>query len=458
MAGGRQGVRLDDLLGLIPHTPELEPIRSLLIAVSRPDSLHRWSASAEVGTLGSRRIDVEAVGARLREVLDQEARRREAEAGRVLELVRSLEGGGGGTIGLLLAAAGAAESEGRLPTAESWALAAWGMARSLGDSRMAEARRVAARCARHAGRLEESALWYEEAFREALDGRRPDDAVVAATGRGNVAVDQGRWTEAEDWYRKGLEIVDGEWTGGGDAGDGGAGAAGHRWRLFQNLAITSREAGRLDEAEGWLREAEASALAVGESGERPVLPEVAARVELANGWGQLSLARGDARAAERHFRQGLAELHDSTAQEAQVVVRVNLGEALLARGHLLDAGAMAREAEARALRHHLPRRLPEVYRLLARVARRRGEREAFVLLERALRIIRELRLPLYEEALTLQEYARIRAWEGAVDEAAAARAEAERLLAVITGSRAEGTAGGAKDDATDETPRDRSSP
>ncbi|TVR63289.1 MAG: hypothetical protein EA422_09740 [Gemmatimonadales bacterium] len=423
-------MRLDDLLALVPHGGGLEPLRALLIAASRPDALHRWSASAEVGTLGSRRVDVDTVRARLPDMLRQEARRREEEAGRVVELARSLERGGGeATIDLLLTAAATAEGEGRLSTAESWALAAWTTARTLGDPRVAEARRVAARCARHGGRLGDSAAWYEEAHREALDHGRLHDAVVAATGRGNVAVDRGRWTEAGRWYRTAMEIVDGR-TGDGESVDArmGGAAPGHRWRLFQNLAITAREEGHLEEAERYLRKAEVSARTARTPGRDHDPSADAALVELANGWGQLSLARGEAEVAERHFRRALAALDDKAAHEAQVVLRVNLGEALLARGHLLDAGIQGRDAEARALRHHLHRRLPEVYRLLARVARRRGEQEAFVLLDRALHIIRELRLPPYEEALTLQEYARIRAWDGALDEAAAARTEAERLL------------------------------
>jgi hypothetical protein len=128
-----------------------------------------------------------------------------------------------------------------------------------------------------------------------------------------------------------------------------------------------------------------------------------------------------------------------------VAIGVNLGEALLAQGKALEAGEAAREAEAAAISGGVTGKLPEVYRLLAAVARARGEGEAFVFLEEALELIREEGLPPFEEALTREAYGELRIAEGDRDRgkfdlAAAARlfeslgieGEAERLLARLT--------------------------
>jgi hypothetical protein len=57
-------------------------------------------------------------------------------------------------------------------------------------------------------------------------------------------------------------------------------------------------------------------------------------------------------------------------------------------------------------------KLPEVYRLLAAVVRARGENDAFVFLEQALALIRERRLPRFEEALTLEALGELHMAEG----------------------------------------------
>jgi hypothetical protein len=62
-------------------------------------------------------------------------------------------------------------------------------------------------------------------------------------------------------------------------------------------------------------------------------------------------------------------------------------------------------------------KLPEVYRLIGRIASMDGNSDAFVLFERALDIIRERALPALEEALTLQAYSESEARKGDLDSA-----------------------------------------
>jgi len=204
-------------------------------------------------------------------------------------------------------------------------------------------------------------------------------------------------------------------------------ARGLRWRIHQNLGITHRERGALDESELWYRRAEEAS-----SG----LDDPSAVIEIRNGRGQLALARGAAREAELHFRKSLAALEGAAANEVRVAVRANLAESLLRQGRVLDAGEAAREAEAEGIRGGHFHRLPEVYRVLARVARARGVPEAFVFLDRALELVREQGLPRLQEARTLSEYADLREAEGEVEAARDARVRAQGIIADLSDSRA----------------------
>lgn len=174
----------------------------------------------------------------------------------------------------------------------------------------------------------------------------------------------------------------------------------------------------MDEAERLLREARA--LARGLQDDAVLLVE--------NGFGQLRLEEGKPRAAELHFREAL---RGSGTPLARIGVRANLAEALLASGRVLEAGEEARAAEAEALATGVVGRLPEIYRLLARVARERGEPEAFVFLERALDLIRERRLPPFQEAQTLLLVAELRGEEGEVEVARSARERGEEILRAL---------------------------
>ena len=115
----------------------------------------------------------------------------------------------------------------------------------------------------------------------------------------------------------------------------------------------------------------------------------------------------------------------------------NLGEALFALGRTLEAAEEVREAEREALAAGVTTKLPEVYRLLGRIAYARGNGEGFVLFERALEVSRERHLPPLEEALTLDAYASsLRRPEdsGRADELRSRAAEIFRRLG-IAGSR-----------------------
>ena len=126
------------------------------------------------------------------------------------------------------------------------------------------------------------------------------------------------------------------------------------------------------------------------------------------------MASGAFSEAEDHLRAGLSAATDA---RARVTIRLNLAEALLAQDRTLEATEEAREAERVALASGIVPKLPEVYRILGRIVSAEDNPDAFVFFERALDIVRERRLPAFEEALTLQAYAESEVRRGEEDSA-----------------------------------------
>ncbi len=395
----RAPVRVDGILPFVPEGPPFRRWTEALLSASTPDPERRWTGSGELGTAGSRVLDPERVRDELERVAREEERAAHRRARTLAGVVEGLaRGDTAGAIDLLLGAGSGSEGETRFEEAEAWYLAARALALEAGSPRRAEALRKAARTARARAELALAARRYEKAAREAEGSESTEDAVVARTGRGNVAVDRGDWDDAEGWYRSALEATEQPPL------QGPAGAR-LRWPLAQNLAILARERGRLDEAEAWLRKGESwAAEADDEARAAGREPDGSHRLDLPNGWGQLALARGETALAEARFRQAL---EGPGPPLSRIGVLVNLGEALLRSGRALDAGEVARQAELEALAGGAPGRLPEIYRLLARVLRAREEPGAHVFLERALELVRARRLPVREEARTLRAWAEL---------------------------------------------------
>jgi tetratricopeptide (TPR) repeat protein len=258
--------------------------------------------------------------------------------------------------------------------------------------------RRGARAARTGGARRRAAELYGSAYESAAGARDLAGAAETAIGAGNVAEEEGRWSAAEGWYVKALRHLE-------EAGEASPG----RWQALLNIHVVVRSRGDVEGSVPWLLRAQQAAEELGDASAGPFLE---------NAWGQLHMARGDFQKAAAVLAEALRR--DLSARAA-VTIRLNLGETMLARGHVLDAAEAVREAEREALRSGLATRLPEVYRLMGRIACARGDRNAFVLFERALQIVRERALPTLEEALTLQAYARVQLELGD-------RQDAERLL------------------------------
>lgn len=396
----------DDVRDALPDLDELRPLLDHVLSVSQPDESRAWARSGQLGTHGGRLVAPEALAAEVESLSDGEARHLHRVYEAVATALRRLGAGdGAGAARAFLDVAALEEARERNDRAEAYALAALRAARESGDSRArALAGRRAARAARALGRLSAARSRYREAFDVAQAVSDARGAAEAAVGLGNVLEEQGRWPEAAEWYRAALDAVDAV-----------EGRVPERWHALVNLHIVERSRGALEESLTWLRRAEQEA---------SVDPD-AARPFLENAKGQYYMSTGAFDLAEEHLR-GALEATDQA--RARVTIRLNLAESLLARGRTLQAAEQARLAERDAIRARLLPRLPEVYRLLGRVAAAEGDPNAFVLFERALEVVRERDLPRLEEAVTLQAYAEAEVGRGEPERARELSEAATRLF------------------------------
>ena len=394
----------DDVRRILPSLDELRPVFDLLLATSIPDPERRWSGSGELETERARLVEGGTVAEHAEGLAERARTHAESLFSSIGAGLQALaRGEHADAARAFLEAAALEERAGRADRALAWAEAAVRAGRDGSDQRpVSRALRRCGRAAKALGRLPEAHALYQEGFQVATAVHDTQGAAEAAIGVGNVLEQQGRWEVSERWYRRALDLL----------GDG-AEFAPERWQAMVNLHIVLRSSDALETSMPWLEAAEAEAARQGDRSATPFME---------NARGQLHLWAHEFAQAEARFRRGL----DATAHPAaRVTIRLNLAEALLAQGRLLDAAEEVREAERETLAGSVLPKLPEVYRLLGRIASAAGNPDAFVLFERALELGREWDLPALEEGLTLQAYA----------EAERARGEQETAGALMEQAR-----------------------
>ena len=399
-------LRVRDVRSALPDVDELHVALDLLMARSEADRAWTWSGSGELATVDGRLVAPNLLTSQAAALAAAEADHLTRLYGTLGRALEALEAGDAAAAGRALLDAGALEEERERPArARAYAAAAHQVTRGERDQGTAAlALRRGARASRALGDLAEALDAYKRSYEMARamdDGR---GAAEAAVGAGNTLEEQGRWSAAAAWYRRAL-----------DATAEVERDVPERWHALLCLHIVTRSAGAVSESVPLLEQA---AEAADEDRD-------AARPFLENARGQLSMSEGDFRAAEHRFREALVHARGA---RARVTIAVNLAEALLAQGRTLEAAEQARSAELDAIRAGLFSRLPEVYRVLGRIAAHDANPDALVFFERALEIIRERRLPPLEQAVTLQAYADAEARRGDADAARALRAEAERIF------------------------------
>lgn len=418
-------MKLDEIWAILPPLDELRPVLNLLAARSHPDPAHAWSGSGELESWGGRVLQGDELSGEAGELAAREQ----------VHLARIFSGVGAALQALaaerredaaraFLELAAAEEERTRPGRTVQWTRAALETLRPLRASRLsALAERRMARALGATGRLEEATTRYRASHDAALALEDLQGAAEAAIGAGNMLERQGRWADSRDWYERALELadrleaqpVDGERDA--DSGEGTSSPpsvpAPERLHAVFNLHVVALGQGRLDESLGFLEEAGVLADRLDADGARPFLE---------NSRGQLAMAARHFDEAEIHFRQALAAARDP---RQRIIIGCNLAEACLARDRLLDAAGAAREAEREALTAGLIERMPEVCRILGRIAAARGSPDAFLLFERALQVISEAGLSGLEEARTLQAYAEAEALSGNGDTAHELRQRAQ---------------------------------
>jgi tetratricopeptide (TPR) repeat protein len=402
---------------LLPSRAELRPFRSLLFAASTPNRDQHWTGAGALATWASRLVDPDELEAGLPAVIEAEQEHVAHTYECLRDAARALTKGDTRTAAqILLALAAREEDRDRIDLAEGYAAAACEVLGSEHSGIASLARRRWARALRGIGRHADAVREYYRSHEVALDVGDRRGAAEGAIGAGNTLEEEGQWQGARQWYERALEIV--------SLLDQ---PVPEQWHAQLNLHVVLRSVSELERSRSYLDDAAATA---------SLLADPSARQHIENARGQLAMAEGDPESAILHFRDALLA---TTVTYGIVVIRLNLSEALLATGRVIEAAEEARKAEVRAIEAALHIKLPEVYRMLGRIAASEGNADALVFFEHALATIRLHELPELERAITLQAYADAEARVGEADTATALYTEADDIYRRlgITGRRSE---------------------
>src|SRR2546425_700487 len=177
-------VRVEKALGLLPEIEALEPLRALLVSISRPDERTLWSSSGPYLTLGKRGVQPEELRHRMPQVFHTITEHLQGLYGAYVEALECQQRADGtGAVAALLRAGRSEE-------------------------------RVA--------RLNQARAWYDVALRlsQGLQDRRPE--VESLRSLGELFTGLGQYAEAARHFQRALAIAEAEFD------QAGAGAAGGR--------------------------------------------------------------------------------------------------------------------------------------------------------------------------------------------------------------------------------------
>lgn len=404
--GTGEEISLRRLLGLLPRLRTVAPLREAFLAASQLDAARRWDRAHSYSTLDNRVLDRATVREVAERVAEEEARYFQAMllgVGRALD-ARTRGSSEGAVEALQETAARLIDLERHFEAAALLEVAL-DEAEELPDRRLrGRVHRALGKACWLLGRLDRAAELYARArnlFREAGERSRE---VVALQGLGNVRAAQGRWEAAEARYLEGLELT------GGDREL-------LRGQLFNNLSQVTRKQGRLREAGEWQERAE-------EVWSRLDAPDD--RVVAFNNAGLLALAHGDLDEARQCLLDGLVQARTDLQRTALLT---HLARVELESGEIGQAEGVAREAEEFAILCGATDYLVEIYTILGRIFRERGDDQGVGFFEKALELDPEARFPLARAEAHL-EYGRLRREMGDEDEA---RAHLERAREICHG-------------------------
>lgn len=394
---------LDLLLGALPEQSDLVPLRQALLRASAPDAALAWSRAGSYATFDKRVITAESVGAVVAEAAAAEHARIDSLYTALGEMLEAAANGDHeGACARLIAIGEAMEGENPQGALAYYDVAAR-YSEGFGNRRFrTHALRRLGRAYGSIGDIDVAIAYFRSALDQATTAGDVESQILVAIGHGVVLGFQGRSAEAIEMYRGALERC-------------GAHYPRLRAHLAINLAAVLRESGNLEEAE--------AQLAAGSALWDKLVP--GEHSVWFNNRGLLSLARGEADAAEVMFRQALESAADAFDR---AMVLDNLAELSIIRGNLEEAEAYARRAEQQALTAGSPRALAEIYTRLGKIFRLRSDLNGVTFFEKALELCRSRTYPLIEANAYL-EYGNFRRMLGDREDARSHFERAQQIAA-----------------------------
>ncbi len=403
-------LRVEKALALLPEIEALEPLRALLVSISRPDERALWSSSGPYLTLGKRGVQLDELRRRMPQAFHRITEHLQALYKAYVEALECQQLGElGGAVAALLRAGRLEEEVGRHAQARAWYAVALGVSQALQDRRPEVASLLAlGRLAAALGDYAEGARHCQRALALAEAEFDQAGAIAACEGLGDAALLQGEWAGAQAWYSRGLRLAE---------ASGDRRAVG---RLQQQLGVMAGKQGDLAAAGEQLRRARESFESVGAS-------EDMARV--LNTQGQLDAQLGRRAAASAAYREALAWAQRAPHDRGlELAVRLNLAELHLGGSRFLEADEELRRAEQVAVAGNLTRRLAQIYTLMGRLRGAQDDETGFVFFEQAIELCKTLGRSPATEAQVYLEYGLFRERLGQREEA---RAHLERAREIF---------------------------
>jgi tetratricopeptide (TPR) repeat protein len=407
---GPPPVLVEKALGLMPELEALDPLRALLVAMSRPDEGALWSSSGPYLTLGKRGVQPDELRRQMPQAFHRIAAHLQVLYKAYVDALEcQQQADHAGVVAALLRAGRLEEGVYRFAQAQAWYGVALRVAQGLKDRRpevealcalgyVCLAQGVGAAGARH---FQRSLALAEAEFDQA-------GATAACQGLGEAALAQGQWAGAHAWFSRGLRLAD------------AAGDASRAGRLECQLGALARKQRDLAAAGDLLRRARDRFEAAG------IATEMA---RVLNEQGLLDAQLGREGPASAAYREALAWSQRAPGDAGlELSIRLNLAELDLAGGRLLEADSGLRRAEQVAISGSMMLRLVDVYTLMGRLRGAQEDETGFVFFEQAIELAQALQHSRATEAQVYHAYGLFRSRLHQQDEARAYLERAREIL------------------------------